>query len=56
MIGTFLIELCLLGLGYLDRADFWEEYAYKSAVVGVVALLIGWGVYLTKVSGVIFRQ
>jgi signal transduction histidine kinase len=46
MIGTFLIELCLLGLGYLDRADFWEEYAYKSAVVGVVALLIGWGVYL----------
>jgi two-component system sensor histidine kinase AlgZ len=46
IVGTFLVELCLLGLGYLTRADFWEEYAYKSAVVGILGLLIGWGVYL----------
>jgi sensor histidine kinase YesM len=46
IIGTFLVELCLLGLGYLKGADFWEEYAYKSIVVAILALLIGWGVYL----------
>jgi sensor histidine kinase YesM len=46
IIGTFLVELCLLGLGYLNRADFWEEFAYKSAVVAILGLLIGWGVYL----------
>ena len=46
LIGTFLIELCLLGLGYLNRADFWQEFAYKSVVVGILGLLIGWGVYL----------
>jgi sensor histidine kinase YesM len=46
IMGTFLVELCLLGLGYLNSADFWEEYAYKSAVVGILGLLIGWGVYL----------
>jgi|ERR1700731_2281111 len=46
MIGTFLVEFCLLGLGYLSRADFWVEYAYKSVVVSILGLLIGWGVYL----------
>ena len=46
IIGTFLVELCLLGLGYLNDADFWEEFAYKSAVVAILGLLIGWGVYL----------
>jgi signal transduction histidine kinase len=46
MIGTFFIELCLLGLGYLNGAHFWEEYAYKSVVVAILGLLIGWGVYL----------
>ena len=46
IIGTFLVELCLLGLGYLNRANFWEEFAYKSVVVVILGLLIGWGVYL----------
>ena len=46
IIGTLLVELCLLGLGYLNRVDFWEEYGYKTAVVGILGVLIGWGVYL----------
>jgi sensor histidine kinase YesM len=46
IIGTLLVELCLLGLGYLNSADLWEEFAYKSAVVAILGLLIGWGVYL----------
>jgi signal transduction histidine kinase len=45
-MGTLLVEFCLLGLGYLNRADLWEEFAYKSAVVAILGLLIGWGVYL----------
>ena len=46
IIGTFFIELWLLTLGYLTRADFWQECAYKSVVVAILGLLIGWGVYL----------
>jgi len=44
--GTFLIQWVLLVLGYLSVADFWREFAYKAAVVSILALLIGWGVHL----------
>jgi sensor histidine kinase YesM len=42
--STLLVELSLLGLGFLSLENFWQEYFFKSLSVFFIALIIGSGI------------
>jgi sensor histidine kinase YesM len=46
LLATGLVELCLLGLGYLNAESFGREYFFKSVAVFFIALVIGLSVHL----------
>jgi Putative regulator of cell autolysis len=46
VFSTLLVELCLLGLGYLTIENFRQEYFFKSFGVFFIALIIGLSVHL----------
>jgi sensor histidine kinase YesM len=45
-LASFVTQFLLLTFGYVALEHFWQEFAYKAAVVTIIALLIGWGVRL----------
>lgn len=45
-LSTALVEVCLLGLGYLSVESFAAEYFFKSVGVFVIALVVGLSVHL----------
>ncbi|HKR00214.1 MAG TPA: histidine kinase [Pyrinomonadaceae bacterium] len=46
VLATGLVELCLLGLGYLNAESFGREYFFKSFTVFFIALVIGLSIHL----------
>jgi sensor histidine kinase YesM len=44
-ISTLMVQLCLLGSGFVSRERFWPEFGYKTATVFVIALVIGLSVH-----------
>jgi two-component system, LytTR family, sensor histidine kinase AlgZ len=45
LVSSMVVELSLLGFGFLRVNNFWPEFFYKSLGVFIIALTIGLGVY-----------
>jgi two-component system sensor histidine kinase AlgZ len=44
-ISSLLVQLCLLGSGFISRERFWPEFGYKTTAVFLIALVIGLSVH-----------
>jgi sensor histidine kinase YesM len=45
VVSSLMVQLCLLGSGFMSRENFWPEFGYKTAGVFVIALVIGLSVH-----------
>jgi sensor histidine kinase YesM len=44
-VSSLMVQLCLLGSGFVSRERFWSEFGYKTSAVFVIALVIGLSVH-----------
>ncbi len=44
-VSSLIVQLCLLGSGFVSRERFWPEFGYKTAGVFVIALVIGLSIH-----------
>jgi two-component system sensor histidine kinase AlgZ len=44
-LSSLMVQLCLLGFGFISRESFWPEFGYKTTAVFVIALVIGLSVH-----------
>ena len=44
-ISSLMVQVCLLGFGFVRRESFWPEFGYKTTAVFVIALVIGLSVH-----------
>lgn len=44
-LSSLIVQLCLLGLGFVHLESFWPEFGYKTTAVFIIALVIGLSVH-----------
>lgn len=44
-LSTLMVQLSLVGSGYISRESFWPEFGYKTTAVFVLALVIGLSIH-----------